>query len=190
MNLIVGLGNPGNNYSSTKHNFGFWIIDYLVEQRSLKYKAGRGDYIIAKDNQCIFVKPTTFVNNSGIAIKQILDYYDNIDVSKLLVVYDDIDTTLGNIRFKASGTDGGHNGIKSILYQLETDSFDRLKLGIATDMNMRPSEDYVLKPFPNKYKNLVNEVINNAVDGINYYLQHSIENTMNKFNKKDNHNGE
>jgi len=190
MNLIVGLGNPGNNYSSTKHNFGFWIVDHLVEQRSLIYKAGKGDYIFAKDSQCLFVKPTTFVNNSGIAIKQILNNYDNLDINKLMVVYDDIDINLGNIRFKASGTDGGHNGIKSIIYQLETNCFNRLKLGIATDMNMRPSEDYVLKPFPTKYNDLVNEVIDNAVNSINYYLQHSIENTMNKYNKKDNHNGE
>tara|TARA_B100000959_G_C14868965_1_gene577521 strand:- start:77 stop:649 length:573 start_codon:yes stop_codon:yes gene_type:complete len=190
MKLIVGLGNPGNNYSSTKHNFGFWIIDKLVEQRSLKYKAGKGEYIFAKDNQYIFVKPTTFVNNSGIAIKQILNYYDNIDVGDIIVVYDDIDINLGNIRFRSSGADGGHNGIKSIIYQLESDIFDRLKIGIATDMQMRPSEDYVLKPFSEKFNELVNEVIDNAVDGINYYLQHTIDETMNNYNKKDDCNGE
>ena len=190
MKLIVGLGNPGDNFRSTKHNFGYWIIDQLVERRSLKYKAGKGDYIFAKDAQCIFVKPTTFVNNSGIAIKQILNYYDNIHVSDVMVIYDDIDINLGNVRFRASGADGGHNGIKSIIYQLETDLFDRLKIGIATDMKMRPSEDYVLKPFASKYKKLVDEVIDNALDGINYYLQYEIDETMNKYNKKDNCNGE
>ena len=111
MNFIIGLGNPGDQYKSTKHNFGFWVLNKLIEDRSLKLKAGKGDYVFSKDNQCILVKPTTFVNNSGIAIKQILDYYDNIDISKLLVVYDDIDINLGNIRFKSSGEDGGHNGI-------------------------------------------------------------------------------
>ena len=182
MKLIVGLGNPGSNFSSTKHNFGFWVIDKLVEQRSLKYKAGKGDYIFAKDNQCIFVKPATFVNNSGIAIKQILDYYDNIDISKLIVIYDDIDINLGNVRFRASGADGGHNGIKSIIYHLETDCFDRLKIGIATPMKMRPSEQYVLKPFSKKYSGLVNEVIKNATSGVSYYLEKGMSKTMNNFN--------
>ena len=69
MKLIVGLGNPGDNYSLTKHNFGFWIIDKLVKRSSLKYKAGKGDYVYAKNNECMFVKPTTYVNNSGIARK-------------------------------------------------------------------------------------------------------------------------
>ena len=187
--IIVGLGNPGDNFSSTKHNFGFWVIDKLVEQRSLKYKAGEGEYLFAKDSQCMFVKPTTFVNNSGIAIKHILNYYNNIDLNNLIVVYDDIDINLGNIRFRTSGADGGHNGIKSIIYQLESDIFDRLKIGIATNMQMRPSEDYVLKPFPVKFKELVDEVIDNSVDGINYYLKHGIIETMNNFNKRNN-NGE
>ena len=114
MKLIVGLGNPGDNYSLTKHNFGYWVIDNLVKQRFLKYEAGKGDYIYAKDNEYLFVKPTTYVNNSGIAIKQIMNYY-KIEVSDIIVVYDDIDIDLGKIKFRLKGTDGGHNGIKSII---------------------------------------------------------------------------
>ena len=112
MKLIAGLGNPENKYSLTKHNFGFWIIDRLVQQRSLKYKAGKGEYLLAKGSNCIFVKPTTYVNNSGIAIKQIIDYYDNISIDDIIVVYDDIDIFLGNIKFRPNGHAGGHNGIK------------------------------------------------------------------------------
>ena len=190
MKLIVGLGNPGDNYSLTKHNFGFWVIDKLVKQGSLKYKAGKGDYVYAKKGECMFVKPTTYVNNSGIAINQILNYYDTLTSDDIIVIYDDIDIDLGMIKFKSQGSDGGHNGIKSIIYQLETDLFDRLKIGIATDMKIRPSEDYVLKPFASKYKKLVDEVIDNALDGINYYLQYEIDETMNKYNKKDDCNGE
>ena len=139
MKVIVGLGNPGSNYSLTKHNFGFWVIDKLVKQSSLKYKAGKGEYVFAQSNEYMFVKPTTYMNNSGIAIKQFLNYY-KLDISSLIIIYDDIDIDLGRIKFRAKGTDGGHNGIKSIIYHLGTDSFDRLKLGIATSMNMRPSE--------------------------------------------------
>ena len=189
MKLIVGLGNPGRDYSLTKHNFGYWIIDKLVKHRSLKYKAGKGDFIYAKDDQHMFLKPTSYVNNSGIAIKQILNYYDTLDMNDMMVLYDDININLGKIRFRSSGADGGHNGIKSIIYQLQTDVFDRLKIGIATDMEMKPSEDYVLKPFSKKYQELVHEVMDNAVDGINCYLQHGINNTMNKYNKKDDNNG-
>ncbi len=184
MNLIVGLGNPGDNYRLTKHNFGFWIVDELVEQRSLKYKLGKGDYVFALDNDCMFLKPTSFMNNSGVAIKQALDYYKNID--KIIVIYDDIDIFLGQIRFRPNGSDGGHNGLKSIIYHLQTDVFDRLKIGIATNDNMRPSEKYVLKPFSKQYIDLVSEVIDYASDGINYYLKNNITSTMNNYNKRNN----
>ena len=182
MKLIIGLGNPGNNYRSTKHNFGFWVIDKLVEQSSLTYKAGKGDYIFAMDNNCLFVKPTTFVNNSGIAIKQVINYYKIKNIKDVLIVYDDIDIDLGKIRFKSQGSDGGHNGLKSIIYNLETDNFDRLKLGIATSTKMRPSEIYVLKPFQKKYNKLIEQVINDATEAINYYLENGINKTMNNFN--------
>ena len=97
MKLIVGLGNPGTKYSNTKHNFGFWIIDQLVAQRSLKFKLGKGDFIFAQDDKCMFIKPTTFMNDSGVAIKHILNYYDHISSLDLLVIYDDIDTNFGEI---------------------------------------------------------------------------------------------
>lgn len=190
MKLIVGLGNPGNNYSLTKHNFGFWIIDSLVEQRSLKYKLGKGDFIYASNNHLMFIKPTLFINNSGAVIKQLLNYDVDFNINDLIIIYDDLNISLGNIRFKKDGTDGGHNGIKSIIYHLQTDIFDRLKIGIATDMDMRPSEKYVLKPFPKKYKNTVEEVIINATKGIDYYLEFGMSKSMNNFNKRNNNNGE
>ena len=181
MKVIVGLGNPGNNYDLTKHNFGFWIVDEIVKQRSLKYKAGKGEYVFAQTNEYMFVKPTTYMNNSGIAIKQILDYY-KLNADCLLIIYDDIDIDLGKIKFRAKGTAGGHNGIKSIIYHLKTDGFDRLKVGIATSMNMRPSEKYVLKAFPEKYNNIIKEVLEYTTSGINYYFENGIDKTMNNFN--------
>ena len=188
MNFIIGLGNSGDQYKLTKHNFGFWVLNKLIEDRSLKMKVGKGDYLYAKDNKNIFIKPTCFMNNSGVAIAQILNYYSESLVDDIIIIYDDIDINLGNIRFKKEGSAGGHNGIKSIIYHLNTDIFNRLKIGIATEQNMRPSEKYVLKPFSNEYKELVNEVIDNAVKGINYYLENGIKQSMNNFNKKDEHN--
>ncbi len=181
MKIIVGLGNPGSNYSSTKHNFGFWVVDKIVEQSFLKYKAGKGEYIFAESNEYMFVKPTTYMNDSGIAIKQLLSYY-KLDIKDFIIIYDDIDIDLGRMKFRARGTAGGHNGIKSIINHLKTDSFDRLKIGIATSMNMRPSEQYVLKAFPKKYNNLISEVLDNATSGVNYYLKNGINETMNNFN--------
>ena len=188
MNFIIGLGNSGDQYKLTKHNFGFWVVNKLIEDRSLKMKVGKGDYLYAKDNKNIFIKPTCFMNNSGVAIAQILNYYSESLVDDIIIIYDDIDINLGNIRFKKEGSAGGHNGIKSIIYHLKTDIFNRLKIGIATEQNMRPSEKYVLKPFPKEYKELVNQVIDNAVKGIDYYLENGIKKSMNNFNKKDEHN--
>ena len=182
MKIIVGLGNLGDNYRLTKHNAGFWIVDELVKQRSLKYKSGKGDYVFAKDERCMFIKPTTFMNNSGIAMKQILNYYDNVAIEDIIIIYDDIDLDLGIIRFKSKGSDGGHNGIKSLIQHLGTDNFHRLKIGIATSLPMRPAEKYVLNPFPKKYNKLIEEVIENALDSINYYIDNDIVETMNKFN--------
>ena len=184
MKVIVGLGNPGDNYSLTKHNFGFWVVDKLVKQSSLKYKAGKGDYVYAKTKNCMFVKPTTYVNSSGIALNQILNYYNGLTSDDIIIVYDDIDIDLGMIKFRPRGSDGGHNGIKSIIYHMKTDCFDRLKIGIATSMVMRPSEKYVLKPFPKKYNKLINDVIDYSSEGINYYLKNGIDKTMNNFNLK------
>jgi len=189
MNFIIGLGNPGDQYKLTKHNFGFWIIDKLIKERSLKMKAGKGDYVFAKAGKNIFVKPTSFMNNSGIAIKQLLNYYNETSVKNIIVIYDDIDINLGNIRFKSEGSHGGHNGIKSIIYHLDEDVFSRLKIGIASNIEMRPSEKYVLKPFPKKIRNVVEHVVDHAANAINYYLEHDIKEAMNNFNKKDNNNG-
>ena len=178
--LVVGLGNPGTKYSLTKHNFGFWVLDKIIEKSSLKWKSGYGDYIYAKDNNIIFAKPTTLMNHSGVAIKDLCNHYNQ---SELMVVYDDIDLLLGSIRFKESGGTGGHKGIESIIYQLETEDFHRLKIGIALDdISMRPSEHYVLKPFPKKYKEDVETMIIRAVDALEFYFKNSIVETMNKYN--------
>ena len=118
MNFIIGLGNPGDQYKSTKHNFGFWVLNKLIEDRSLKLKAGKGDYLYAKAGESLFVKPTSYMNNSGIAIRQILNYY-KASIEDLIIIYDDIDLPLGTIRFKDKGGPAGHRGIENIIYQLK-----------------------------------------------------------------------
>tara|TARA_B100001250_G_C19590686_1_gene696207 strand:+ start:71 stop:640 length:570 start_codon:yes stop_codon:yes gene_type:complete len=178
--LIVGLGNPGESYDNTKHNFGFWVLDLIIERCSLKWKSGYGDYVYVKSNEHIFAKPTTFMNNSGLAIKDLCRHHNQEDI---LVVYDDIDLHLGILRFKGEGGSGGHKGIESIIYQLGSEKFNRLKIGIALDnINIKPSEKYVLSPFPKKYYEDVKCMIIKAADSIDFYLKNTIDETMNKYN--------
>ena len=188
MTVLVGLGNPGRNYSDTKHNFGFWVLDKFAEKRSLKFQAGKGDYLLVKSNNIALVKPTTYMNNSGIAVADYCRYFQ-ITLKELLVVYDDIDLPLGTLRFKPSGGSGGHKGMESIIYQLESEDFNRLRIGISAENEMGPSERYVLSPFPKDWEEKINEIIEKACDGIDYFLTHDMKETMNKFNENTNMKG-
>ena len=178
--LVIGLGNPGKSYDDTKHNFGFWVLNEFISRCSLKWESGYGDYVYVKHNNNVFSKPTTFMNNSGLAVKDLCKHHNQ---TKVLVVYDDIDLNLNSLRFKSGGGTGGHKGIESIIYQLGSEEFDRLKMGIALDgIQMKPSEKYVLTPFPKKYHEEVRLMILKAADAIDFYLISSIEETMNKYN--------
>ena len=185
MTVLVGLGNPGRNYSDTKHNFGFWVLDKFAEKRSLKFQAGKGDYLLVKSNDIALIKPTTYMNNSGMAVADYCRYFQNTP-EELLVVYDDIDLPLGTLRFKPNGGSGGHKGMESIIYQLESEDFNRLRIGISAENEMGPSERYVLSPFPKDWKEKINEIIEKACDGIDYFLTHNMKETMNKFNENTN----
>ena len=185
MTVLVGLGNPGRNYSDTKHNFGFWVLDKFAEKRSLKFQAGKGDYLLVKSNDIALVKPTTYMNNSGMAVADYCRYFQNTP-EELLVVYDDIDLPLGTLRFKPNGGSGGHKGMESIIYQLESEDLNRLRIGISAENEIGPSERYVLSPFPKDWKEKINEMIEKACDGIDYFLTHDMKETMNKFNENTN----
>ena len=183
MIFLVGLGNPGRQYSDTKHNFGFCVLDRFTEKRSLTFQAGKGNYLLAKKGDLVCIKPTTFMNNSGVSVLDVKQFF-NAELENFLIVYDDIDLPLGALRFKVGGRPGGHKGIESIIYQLQSENFSRLRMGIAIDDNMRPSEKYVLSPFQKREIELKNKMIEKACDGIDYFLSHDMKETMNKFNEK------
>ena len=184
MNILVGLGNPGRKYSDTKHNFGFWVIDRFTEKRSLIFQAGKGDYILAKKGNLICVKPTAFMNNSGRAVLDVKQFF-KAEPENFMVIYDDIDLPLGTIRFRDNGGAGGHKGIESIIYHLRSENFNRLRIGIATNDEMRPAEKFVLSPFEEDKKELVNEMIKKGYESIEFYLTHEMNETMNQFNEKN-----
>ena len=183
MKCIIGLGNPGDQYKNTKHNFGYWVIDRYLKEKDLKLKLGKGDYVFADTENFIVAKTTAFMNNSGHAVKSIVDYF-SIELDDLVIVYDDIDIPLGSVRFRLGGSSGGHRGLDSIIYHLSSQDFVKLKLGIATNLNMRPSEEYVLKPFPLKYNEDVELAVNKACEGLDFFLENTINETMNQFNRK------
>jgi PTH1 family peptidyl-tRNA hydrolase len=182
--LIVGLGNPGLKYAKTKHNIGFWIVDKLVSNYSAEFKLGKGNYMYSKHNDITFLKPLTYMNDSGIAIKEYIDYF-NIAINQLLVIYDDVDLTLGDFRFKSHGSSAGQKGMDSIIYHLKTDEFCRLKIGIGSATNHKPLKSYVLSPFEENDILLLEDTINHCCEAVNFFLNHSINETMNKYNQKN-----
>ena len=189
MTVLVGLGNPGRNYSATKHNFGFWVVDRFAEKNSLEFQAGKGDYLIARSGNLACVKPTTYMNRSGVAVADYCRYFQN-SIEDCLVIYDDIDLSLGAMRFRPYGGAGGHRGVESIIYQMESEDFCRLRIGISIGEVVEPAEQYVLSPFHKDHEKMIEKMIEKACDGIEYYLSHSVHETMNKFNENTNIKGE
>ena len=188
MTTLVGLGNPGRNYSATKHNFGFWVVDRFAEKNSLVFEAGKGDYLVARSGTLACFKPTSYMNSSGVAVADYCRYFQN-SIDDLLVIYDDIDLPLGALRFRTGGGAGGHRGVESIIYQMDSEDFCRLKMGISFGEVAEPAEQYVLSPFHKDHEILIKEMIEKACDGIEYYLSHSIHETMNEFNENTNMKG-
>ena len=185
MNLVTGLGNIGAKYTFTRHNAGFMVVDSLALNNSETFKENtKLKSLITKirlnGEDTLLVKPTTYMNLSGEAIRAVIDYY-KIPVENTLVVYDDLSLDLGKIRFRASGSDGGHNGIKSIIQHLGTNKFARLKIGIGPQPGI-PSEAFVLQNFGNDELDKLKTVINKSTEAIEYYFANGIEKTQNSYN--------
>lgn len=181
MKLIAGLGNIGEKYCFTRHNAGFMVLDKLALDNNFSFREeSKLKCFLAKSNDIIYIKPTTFMNLSGEAVRAVMDYY-KIDVKDILIVYDDIALDLGRMRFRANGSDGGHNGIKSIIKHVGTKEFDRLKVGIGPQPNI-PSENYVLQNFPKEQLETLKEVLKRADEAIEFYLSNDIQKAQNKFN--------
>lgn len=181
MKLIAGLGNIGDKYCFTRHNAGFMVLDKLAFDNNFSFREeSKLKCFLAKSNDIIYIKPTTFMNLSGEAVRAVMDYY-KIDVKDILIVYDDIALDLGRIRFRANGSDGGHNGIKSVIKHIGTKEFYRLKIGIGPQPNI-PSENYVLQNFPKDQLETLKDVLKKSDEAIKFYLENDIQKAQNKFN--------
>ena len=184
MIAFIGLGNIGNEYANTKHNAGFWSIDEFAIRNNLSFKPGRGSFVFSriKSKQVVLAKPTTGMNKSGIAVREIMDYWDILS-SKIVVILDDVDLPLGKLRIRPKGGDGCHRGLENIIYQIGTRELVRMRLGIAEpSKETRPSEEYVLKPFHKDNQKEVDLMIHQSVDAMEYFLGNGLDKTMSKYN--------
>ncbi|HOK39930.1 MAG TPA: aminoacyl-tRNA hydrolase [bacterium] len=186
--LFVGLGNYGKKYEKTRHNIGFMVIDsYLQKEKILKPFDKCSLYLLYKipkeKNDIYLLKPLTYMNNSGIAIINILQKY-NFQISEILIILDDFNLPFGQIRIRRSGSDGGHNGLKSIIYSLNTEKINRLRIGIGQPPENMISSEYVLSEFKNSEIKKLENIFITTNEIIDYLIENKIENGMNKFNNK------
>lgn len=187
MYYIVGLGNPGIQYENTRHNAGFITIDYLarkysIDVRKIKFKSLIGQGVIS-GHKVMLVKPQTYMNNSGEAIREIYKYFD-FEHDKLIVIYDDIDIDFGSIRIRKKGSAGTHNGMKSIIYNLEFDDFPRIKVAVGKKSSYMDLANFVLSGFSKQEAKIIEEEVKLASDAIEMILEEGIEKTMSMFNSK------
>lgn len=181
--LIVGLGNPGQKYNRTRHNIGFDVIDKLSKEFELNLKkssnSAEWDSFHFQETEIYLIKPTTFMNNSGKSLKQ---FHSKLGKNiQFLVIYDDLDLPVGKIRLRKNGSAGGHNGIKSIISELGTNEFARIRIGISQDRNEN-TINYVLGKFRTEEQEIIEEVINSIPRVIYSILSNGFDVAMNEYN--------
>ncbi len=185
MFIIAGLGNPGKEYTNTRHNAGYAAVEYLSEKHNvklnkLKFNSVYGDTFI-NGEKVMFVKPVTYMNRSGIAITEIMNFY-KVPPENLIVIYDDIDIPLGTLRIRPNGSPGTHNGMKSIINNVGN-GFPRIRIGIGRNEDMDLA-DYVLQKFSSSEKDLINPIIEKAALAAIEIIESNVDNAMQKYNIK------
>ena len=183
LRAIIGLGNPGSRYVNTRHNAGFMVIDELAQRWQISFKPGKGNYVFAKSAQrdAILMKPTTYMNNSGQAVRHLTDYF-KIEVEDCMIVFDDLDILFPELRLRKQGGAGTHRGMQSVIQHLNETNFPRTRMGIGGDQGRRLSEDFVLENYSKDDLNVLPEQLGKAADALEYWLKDDIDNTMNRFN--------
>ena len=188
MKLIVGLGNPGIEYQFTPHNLGFLTIDRVaddcgVEVRNRQCRALTARAVI-EEQQVLLAKPETYMNLSGLSVRELVAKHELDPVRDLIVIYDELDLPLGTIRIRQRGSSAGHNGMESVIGALGTQEFLRIRLGIGPDRKIRDSVKYVLAPFRKRELKKVDEVLDNAAEAVKVTLREGPAAAMNRFNRK------
>lgn len=189
MPIIVGLGNPGKKYATTRHNIGFRVVDALSQKKKLNFTSSsfQGDVAhdgAAPDERLYLLKPSTFMNLSGESVVAMTQFY-KIPLTEILVIHDDLDLPFGRLRLVRTGSAGGHNGIKSLIDHLGTKDFPRLKIGIGRPKTIQQEVvDYVLQKFTPEEETHLADLIDKSVAAIEFYLTHGLQSAMNVYNQK------
>lgn len=184
--LIVGLGNPGKQYAATRHNVGFMVVDYLAEKLGvkvdkIKFKSVLGEGF-AGTEKIVLAKPQTYMNLSGEALLDMVQWY-KLDPQDILVIYDDLDLPAGKLRLRMKGSAGGHNGMKSIIYLIQSDDFPRLRIGIGRPQNENiETVNHVLGKFDEEEAKIMGEAVAKAAEAVMAVLDKGVEKAMNEVN--------
>jgi PTH1 family peptidyl-tRNA hydrolase len=186
--LIVGLGNPGPRYVDTRHNAGFKVVERMAERLNFDFRAGKGDYLFATGlaeavlrAEVMLVKPLTFMNNSGWAVRQAVDYF-HIRLHHVLIVFDDFQLPFGKLRLRSRGSDGGHNGMASVIQHLGSQDVPRLRLGIGNEFAKGETVKHVLSPFSKEEQQLAPAFYDRAVEAVISFVNAGVWPTMNLYN--------
>jgi PTH1 family peptidyl-tRNA hydrolase len=187
--LIVGLGNPGIEYQFTPHNLGFLAIDRIAQQCGVEVRNRQCRALTARavigSEPVLLAKPETFMNLSGISVRELVAKHELRPEADLIVIYDELDLPLGMIRIRQRGSSAGHNGMESLIGSLGTQEFLRIRLGIAPDRKISDGVKYVLTPFRKKQLNVVDEILDTAAEAVNVILKEGPAAAMNRFNRKN-----
>lgn len=187
MILVVGLGNPGNQYENTRHNVGFLTVDILAKKlnisvKKLKFKSLYGETRLNTE-KLILIKPQTFMNNSGASVREWVNFY-KVPPENLIVIQDDIDIPFATLRLRQKGSAGTHNGMKSIIYQIQKDNFPRVKIGVGQKNGQMDLADFVLSGFVKEEQKTIEEAILLAADAVLDIVKNGIEHAMNRYNMR------
>lgn len=185
MYIIVGLGNPEVDYANTRHNMGFNVINKIAKQYNIEInkKKFNSEYqtAIIEGEKVVLVKPQTYMNNSGEAVVEFVNFY-KIELDKLVVIYDDIDIEPGRIRIRKSGSPGSHNGMKSIIQYINNDKFPRIRVGIGKPQEHIDMISHVIGAVPESEKELLNVGTDKAKEALIELIKKGVDSAMNKFN--------
>ncbi len=185
MKIIFGLGNPGKKYEDTRHNAGFMVLDKFAYNHNVDINKAKFNSLLAETNingeKTILVKPMTFMNNSGQAVSEVLNFYKP-DLEDIIVVVDDIEIDLGMLRIRAKNGKGTHNGLKSIFNHLKTDDYAKMKIGVGKFKRDMDLADYVLARPSKEEDNIIDDLIDRAVEALDEFTKSSIDTVMNKYN--------
>ncbi len=184
--IVVGLGNPGKQYDNTRHNAGFNAVDrlcekYDVQMKKIRFKSTTGECRI-EEKKCLIMKPSTYMNNSGQAVVEAMNFY-KIDPANVIIIFDDISLDVGKMRIRQKGSDGGHNGMKNIIYLSGSDMFPRIKIGVGKKPHPGYDlKDWVLSRFSASDDKLLKDIYDNTISAVEYIVSGDIQKAMANYN--------